>query len=463
MIKTPLASIKSFNRLKLLWLKALKYPGFIVGGVIIICVLVVVSFPDPLINYFLKERISKAFTEAYPEDSIHIGRMHYNIWKNRLGSDTITLKTKDYTLNVSFFSVTGIGLMKILRQSNFTPNTLVNSVFDVQNVELYFRKSQQVLRLGTLHISVPDSELIADSIKYHSILDEEHFFAISQFRQSRYRLNIPQIKIISLDCLALLQGKALNAKNIHISDALVDILVNMDKPYNMNSTNPQMPHEAFASIKKTIKVDSMIVINGQLKYYERYKVGAKPGVVPINKINISVGRIANHTSHPDATIIRGEGLLMNTGKMKLYMAIPLNSKNFSLQYSGSLGRMDVTELNSFIEPGEHQRLKSGILKSALFNINVNSGVAKGTLRAEYSDLTIDVLNKNTGSEKGLFDRIFSLFGKIFVVRGTNMPDEEGSIKIGEIKYTRRPDDYFFQFVWFALRNGVADLVGFPKK
>ncbi len=44
-----------------------------------------------------------------------------------------------------------------------------------------------------------------------------------------------------------------------------------------------------------------------------------------------------------------------------------------------------------------------------------------------------------------------------------MPDENGSIKIGEIKYTRNPDDYFFQYLWFALRNGVADVVGFPRE
>ncbi len=102
--------------------------------------------------------------------------------------------------------------------------------------------------------------------------------------------------------------------------------------------------------------------------------------------------------------------------MKLHMAIPLASKDFSLRYSGSLSTMDVTELNSFIEPGEHQRIKSGILQSASFNINVNSGHASGTLRVVYKDVTIAVLNKNTGSEKGIFNRIVSFFGKVFVIR-----------------------------------------------
>ena len=81
----------------------------------------------------------------------------------------------------------------------------------------------------------------------------------------------------------------------------------------------------------------------------------------------------------------------------------------------------------------------------------------------YKDLTIAILNKETGSEKGIFYRLISLFGKVFVIRGTNMPDEKGLMKIGEIKYTRNPIDYFLQYVWFALRGSIADVVGFPRQ
>jgi hypothetical protein len=462
MIKTPLTKNASFNWRKLLRLKVVKYPGIVIGAVIIICVLIFTFFPDPFINTFLKDRITKAFKEAYPADSIKLGHMHYNVWKNRLGCDSITLKTSEFTCNVTSFSVSGIGLLKILRQGDFTPNTLTSSVIDAQEIVLNFRKSQNELRIGMLHISIPDSELVTDSIKFYSIMSDEHFFAKSQFRQTRYRIDIPQIQITSLDCFALLQGNTFNAKNIYLHDLFADILVNMDKPYDKNSANPQMPNEALSSMKEIVKIDSLKIINGRLKYCERFALSAKPGVISINKVNVAVSGIANHTPHPDTTIIRGEGLFMNSGKMKVYMAILLTSKNFSLRYSGSLGKMDVTELNSFIEPGEHQHIKSGILQSAKFNIEVSSGRASGTLRAEYKDLSVEVLNKNTGSEKGLFNRISSIINKIFIIRGTNMPDDKGSMKIGETKYTRNPDDYFFQFVWFALRNGVADVVGFPQ-
>jgi len=71
-----------------------------------------------------------------------------------------------------------------------------------------------------------------------------------------------------------------------------------------------------------------------------------------------------------------------------------------------------------------------------------------------------ILNKKTGSENGIFDRISSLIGRALFIRGTNMPDKKGLMKIGEIEYTHNPDESFTQFVWFALRSGIGNVVGF---
>jgi hypothetical protein len=78
----------------------------------------------------------------------------------------------------------------------------------------------------------------------------------------------------------------------------------------------------------------------------------------------------------------------------------------------------------------------------------------------YRDLTIAVLNRRTGSERGAFNRISSFIANAMKIRGTNMPDKSGSMKIGEVKYTRKRDDTFLQLVWFSLRSGVGDVVGF---
>jgi len=459
-----IAQIKNdlFNWRKLSSGKIVKYISLTVGSVIIICVLAFIFFPDPFVNILLKDRITKAFAETYPAYSIRFGNLHYSVWKNRLECDSIVLNASDstFTSSAASISVGGISWVKILWKRDFALNDLTSSVIDVQKIILNFRKSQDELSIRMLNISVPDSQMVTDSIKYHSLINDEKFFAKSEFRQTRFRFILPQLKIMGLDYLALLQGNTYSARSIEIHNVFTDVLVNMDKPYDRNSPNPQMPNEFLSSIKDKVKIDSVNIINGSMKYCERFSIGTAPGLITINKAYVSISGISNDKDHPDTTVINAGGLFMKSGIMKLRMVIPLASKHFSLRYSGSLSPMDVTELNSFIEPGENQRIKSGVIQSAAFNINVNSGQASGTLRVLYSDLSVAVLNENTGSEKGVFDRIASFFGKTFIIRKSNIPDKNGLLKIGEIKYSRNPDDYFFQFVWFALRSGVGDVVGF---
>jgi hypothetical protein len=451
-----------FNWKKLSLPKVAKYTSLFIGAIILICALIFIFFPDPIINMLAKDRITKVFTEAFPAYSIQLGDMHYNVWKNRLGCDSITLKSNDsaFSYSVASFSISGIDRIKLILQRNFTTNILTRSVIHAHKIALNFHQTQYELRFGMLHISLPDSEMTVDSIIYYSLLDNEQFFAKSKFRQTRFRIDIPQIKIMGLDFLALLQGNIYSARSINIHHVFADILVNMDKPYDQNSPNPQMPNEALSSMKEIIKVDSLKMINGELKYSERFVLGTKPGEISFNKVNILVRGIANHKAQPDTTVINGEGLFMNSGTLKLFMAIPLTSTDFSLRYSGSVSGMDVTRLNAFIEASEYQRIKSGVLESANFNIDVNSGHASGTLRVAYKHLSVAIINKKTGSEKGISDWISSIYGKIFIIRGHNMPDKKGLMKIGVVKYTREPDEPFIQFLWLALRSGVGDVVGF---
>ena len=139
--------------------------------------------------------------------------------------------------------------------------------------------------------------------------------------------------------------------------------------------------------------------------------------------------------------------------------VPIYSPG-SFQYSGSLDVMDPARLNSFIEVGERLRIKSGILQSATFDVNVTTGRASGTCAGDVQGSDHRSLNRRTGSERGAFNRITSFITNAMKIRGTNMPDKSGSMKIGEVKYTRKPDDTFLQLVWFSLRSGVGDVIGF---
>jgi hypothetical protein len=450
------------DRRKLSPLKIASYAGFAVGTIVLVCVLTLLLFPDPLVNTFIKPGITKAFAEAYPEYSIRIADMDYSVFKNRFGFDSVALSAVDRTFssNIGPLSVSRIGWIHLLWGGSLAPEDFANSVVEAQDIMLSFPQSQYELRCTLLRISVPDSELVAESLEIHPLAGDEQFFSGSKFRRTRFSLAAPHCRVLGLACLELLQGKMYRARSAQIHDAFLDVLINRDKHYAKGTSSPPMPNEILSSIQGTLQVDSLSITNGCLKYGERFAVGSKPALITLDSMQALAEGIANHGDSGAALVIHAQGNFMNAGTMNVIMSIPVASPEFSFQYSGSLSRMDLRPINSFIEIAEQIRIKAGVLQAATFEINVDSGRASGNVRAVYRNLTLAAINKQTGSDKGFFNSIASFIARATKIRGTNVPDKSGSIKIGEVKYTRKKDEFFLEFAWFALRSGVGDIVGF---
>ena len=451
------------NRSKLSLRKVAAYAGLAVGAIALICMLAFLFLPDSYINGYFKNQIIKAFTKAYPAYSIRITGVHYNRWQNRIECDGIALSSSDsnFSCSIGKFSMSGIAWLQILWQGDIASKGLTGAVADAREIVLIFRTSQYELRCGRLRVSVPDSEILAEALEFHPLAGDHKFFARSKFRRTRFRISLPQCRVTGADCRGLLQGKTYRAHSVKVNDASFDILVNKDTPYNKNSSRPLMPNKGLSSINKFIQVKSVNIINGRLKYAERYIIGSAQAAVTFDSIELLAEGITNHAD-PGATAdhSHARGNFMKTSTMKILMFVPVTSSKTSFRYSGSLDRMDATRLNSFLEIGEGWRIKSGILQSATFNINMIAGRARGTVRVIYRDLNIAVLSRRGGSESGAFNRITSFIANAMKIRGTNMPDKSGSIKIGEVEYTRKRNDTFLQLAWFSLRSGVGDVVGF---
>jgi len=111
----------------------------------------------------------------------------------------------------------------------------------------------------------------------------------------------------------------------------------------MNASRPLMLNEGLLSINKLTQVDSLNIMNGQLKYAERYITGSPPAEVTFDSIQISAEGITNmpplsYCSHSRAGELYEDQYDENphgdSGR------IP----EISFRYSGSLDLMDVTRL-----------------------------------------------------------------------------------------------------------------------
>lgn len=426
---------------------------------VIIFFIIVISallFIDPIVNYFFKDDLKSAFKKNFPSMNIEFGDLHINILGNTLKSDYLDIISDDSAtvIKSTDFSMRGIKWFKLLKDK-INQEVIDESKIDLHDVKLRFYNDHQLINLGEININIPEKHLLLDSIQIHPLISDEKLFALSKYRQTRFRFKISRIEITNTNLLELTKG-SYTAGSIHIKKPSMNVLIDKDKPYD-SSAKPKMLNEVFSEIKQKVKIDSIIITDGHLDYFERWSLSRDLAHITMSNLDIAIRNIENKKRKNDTTLVNVDGLFMDS-RLKLKMFIPLNSKEFGLRYSGSMGKMNALILNQFLEVADNNKVKSGEMESADFRVTVNNGQADGVLNVQYKDLSVVKLNEKTGSDKGIINKITSFIGKLLVIKGDNIPGEKQ--KTGNIHYIRKPGDSFIQVIWFALRSGLSDVVGF---
>jgi hypothetical protein len=438
--------------------RLLAYIGLSLGAIVLAVAVVIFLFGGAILDSYGKRKAERAFAEAHPGYALRIGELDYAVGANCLVAQSVTLSDTNTTLKVGRISLAGVRWARLLWGTAALADVLAKASLEATNLDVEFPQAHYGIRCARLRASVPGSELIAEGAELRTLAGDEEFFAAHEFRTPRFHVVVPECRVLGLAYGELLRGKSYRARSVYFSGPSFDALVNRDKPVEPFVKRPLMVHEALAAIRQPLQVDSLSITNGHLTYCERLAVGADPAVLTFGAVSLFVEGIANRGEATAAIQLRGQGDLMDAGTMKVLMTIPIQPPDFSLHYSGSLSAMDLTRLDAFLEIAEHARVKSGSAQEASFEIDVTGGHARGRVRAIYKDLEMAVLDKKTGTEKGLDNRVASFLENVLKFRNSNPPDASGLMKEGEVNYTRRPDDEFQQFAWFALRTGVMDVI-----
>jgi hypothetical protein len=432
--------------------------GLCLGAVLLAVAVFGLIFGGAILNGYAKGKAERAFAKAHPGFALRLGELDYAVGANRLVAQSVTLIATNTTLKTGRISLTGVRWAQFLWGTDALADVLAHASLEATNVNVEFPQAHYRIVCARLQTSGPGSELITEGAELGPLAGDEAFFAAYDFQMPRFHVVLPECRVLGLAYGDLLQGKSWRARSVHFSRPSFDVLINRDQPPAPFVKSPLMVHEALASIRQPLQIDSVTITNGHLTYCERLAIGAEPAVLTFAAVSLAVENIANRGEPAASILLRGQGDLMDAGTLKLVMSIPITPPSFALHYSGSLSAMDLTRLDAFLDIAEHTRIKSGIAKEAAFDIEVTAGQARGRVQGIYRNLEIAILDKQTGTEKGLNNRVNSFLANMFKIRNSNAPDASGSMKEGEVNYTRKPEEEFLQFAWFALRAGILDVI-----
>lgn len=430
------------------------YGSFYVGSVLLAVAVLLLLFKGAIVNGYGKGKLERAFVKAYPGSVLRIGKLDYDLGANHLVAHAITLQATNSTIKAGRISLTGVGWLRFFR-GKAAHAVFAKASLDATDFDMEFPRSHYRIHCAKLRAAVPVSELMVEGMVLQSSIKDEERFAADAFRTTRFQVIVPKCSVVGLAYGDLLQGRSYRARTVHLSRPSLDALVNRDKPVNTSGKRPLMVKEALASTGTPVQIDHLSITDGHIKYAERVVARSAPGVLTFTEVKMEAEDITNLGEKSAAISLKAQGNLMDAGVLKVQMKIPLTSPDFSLHYAGSLSAMDLTRLNAFLDIAEHTRIKSGRAKQVTFKVEVTGDRARGHVRAIYRDLKITILDKQSGTEKGLDNRIASFIANTFALQRSSA---QGSMKEGKVNYRRRPDDTFIQVAWFSLRSGVLDVI-----
>jgi hypothetical protein len=432
--------------------------GLCLGAAILAVALLIPWLGSALLNGYVKGKVERAFARAHPGCVLRIGTLEYSIARNRLVSQSVTMHTPDSTFAAGRVTLAGVRWARLFQGRIAPAEVFAKATLQATGLGMAFPRAHYEIHTAWLRASVPDSELVAEGSELRPLLADEALFAADAFRTTRFHVVIPQCRVLGMAFADWLQAGAFRAREVHILKPSFDILVDRDKPVRLSGPRPLMVNEALAAIRPPLRLDLLRITDGHLAYGERVVAGAAPGVLTFTALNLHAEDITNRGGASAAIKLKAQSKLMDAGALKVSMTLPLKGPDLSLRYSGTLGAMDLPRLDGFLDRAEHIRIKSGRVDEVAFEVGVVAGQAHGQVRASYRDLKMAVLDKATGTEKGLGNRLASFLMNTFKLRHSNGPDAAGAPKVGKVDYRRKRDDTFMQVVWFSLRSGVLDVI-----
>ncbi len=323
-----------------------------------------------------------------------------------------------------------------------------NMDIKANNYKSYLDENLAKIEIKKVELNTKNKNLVLDSLHLQPRFDEHFYTWVKKGKNTSSNLKIGKIDIQNIDYQLFKKENIFSAAYIKLLNLHVDLY--KDKRWGKPTYKRLMLNDLFQLIKNPLKIDSVEMQNGYLKYSEQVAKGMEEaGEIFLSNFSAKMKNVTNLDTITK-TNISAEALVMGEGKMTMEMNIFLNKKVLECEAGGDLGSMSVVHFNQLLEPNYHIRLKKGIIQGANYYLEMKDRQAKGALLAGYKKLRIQFLKPQNHKRK---QRIKNFFANLIIKNRNNMYKKHP--KYGEIDFKRKHES-FWTFIFMSLGSGLID-------
>ncbi len=343
------------------------------------------------------------------------------------------------------------------------------NLYYTQNIQLNLKDHSFVTKDGLYTISIGDlssstsgKSLRLANFRVRPNYPEMEFSRKYKEQHDRYDLNFKEIILADIDIYSLNAYRRLRASSLVLNGADVKIFMNRELPPVSFDKGRNYPHVVIRRLKLPITIDSLFIKDTRISYSEYNPNSQKKGTVTFNRFNAVLRNVTNDSLR----LVKDHWLrahvttwLMNSGRMDVNVNMDLTAANAAFNFSGSMGKMDMRDLNSLSRNMSLAEIQSGIINKAIFNVSGNLRTTTGTLKLYYNNLKVNVLKKDEDSNDLKKMGLISAIANSLVINNDN-PDKNGELRIGKTVAERLDSGSFFNLMWKSIFSGLKESVGF---
>ncbi|MDJ1492824.1 hypothetical protein QNI19_07760 [Cytophagaceae bacterium DM2B3-1] len=319
----------------------------------------------------------------------------------------------------------------------------------LENYQFVGADNLYALKVGKVDLK-DDHSLAIENMKLQPTVSDKEFVRRKKVQNDRFIITVPKIECKGVELRQALDKKLI-AQSVRVNNPVVNIYRDKRMPPKPNH-HPLMPNEAVRNINFQVQIDSTFISGASITYAEQVLNAPKPGKVMFEKSNVRITNLSNdpkRMTDRNPVKIHATTMLMQGGLLTLNVSMNLLSKQFNCAYRGHLDRMSATAFNLISFPNENIRLTDGLVNEVTFSSHIRRGIARGSVKALYRDLKIEVIDP----EKHKTHQLLTLLGNI-AIKADNTAKEEKPARLGTIFYQRERDDSFVTYLWQSLKSGL---------
>lgn len=310
------------------------------------------------------------------------------------------------------------------------------------------------ITLNSVQLSIPEFVIIANDFKLIPQYSKASFGRKFGRQTDRMEVAANRIEIGKWNQEKWQKDGQIWIDQIIVDGVLLDIF--RDKGIEPDLTIfPKLPQESLAEMEIGLNIGLIKVNDAEIFYQEQIAGATEAGKVPIVNMQATLHNVTNiETVQKVAGRMRWEltGKIFGHGNYEVNVDFHDSPNPADFSFSGSIGGMDMTELNQILVPNEHIRIDSGYMVSTKFKVDCSRNTAIGEMHLQYKDLKITLLKDKEEEglkDRGLFSSLVNASLRLFKL--DKSPEE---IETAYIYYDRDPNKGIFNYMVKSLLNGV---------